>query len=116
MWKWPISLLLALLAAGKIIFLFLCWRVWRTYQRGFASGPSRMIGLSGKALTDIEREGRVMVQGEYWWARTRTAILAGENVRVTGIDGMILEVEPSPDKAVIPRPVSAVLPSELNNH
>jgi membrane-bound serine protease (ClpP class) len=116
MWEWPISLLLAVLAAGKIVFLFLCWQVWRTYQRGFLPGQSRMIGLTGKALTDIEREGRVMVQGEYWWARARTSILAGESVRVTGIDGMMLEVEPSPDKTMIPRPVSAVLPAEPTNH
>lgn len=115
MWKWPFSLLMALLVAGKIIFLFLCWHVWRTYQRGFAPTPSRMIGLPGKALTDIERDGRVMIQGEYWWARARTTILAGESVRVTGLDGMTLEVEPSPDKTVIPRPVSAVLPSEPDN-
>jgi membrane-bound serine protease (ClpP class) len=116
MWKLPISLLLAALVAGKIIFLFWCWLVWRTYKRGFGSGPSRMIGLPGKALTEIEHEGRVMIQGEYWWARARTTIAAGENVRVTGIDGMRLEVESSPDKAAIPRPVSAVLTSDINNH
>ncbi len=116
MWKLFISLLLAALVAGKIIFLFWCWLVWRSHQRGFGTGQSRMIGLLGKALTDIEREGRVMIQGEYWWARARTSILAGENVRVTGIDGMMLEVEPSVDKAVIPRPVSAVLTTETTNH
>jgi membrane-bound ClpP family serine protease len=49
-----------------------------------------------------------MVLGEYWWARSRARIAEGEGVRVIGIDGLTLEIEPCPDKAVIPRPVSAV--------
>jgi membrane-bound ClpP family serine protease len=57
-----------------------------------------------------------MIQGEYWWARARTTIIAGENVRVIGIDGMLLEVEPCPDKTATPRPVSAVLPAKPEIH
>jgi membrane-bound serine protease (ClpP class) len=116
MWKLPITLLLGGLVAAKIIFLFLCWLVWRTYRRGFGSEQSRMIGLLGKALTDLAHEGRVVIQGEYWWARARTTIIAGENVRVIGIDGMLLEVEPCPDKTATPRPVSAVLPAKPEIH
>ena len=118
MWKLPISALLGAIVAGKIILAFLGWLVWRTYRQGNThrsgsnSGPARMIGLEGKALTDIAREGRVSVLGEYWWARARTQIVAGENVRVTGIDGMLLEVESCPDKHRIPRPVSVVLSSD----
>lgn len=115
MWEWPINLLLGAIVAGKIIFIFWCWLVWQSYRRGFGSGQSRMIGLLGKALTDIEREGRVMIQGEYWWARARVNIRAGASVRVTAIDGMLLEVESNSDKMEIPRPVSAVLPAETDN-
>ena len=46
-----------------------------------------------------------MVQGEYWWARARGRIAEGESVRVAGIDGMTLEVEPCLDKSMIPRQV-----------
>jgi membrane-bound ClpP family serine protease len=41
-----------------------------------------MVGLTGKALTDIQREGRVLVQGEYWWAHARAPIAQDESVRV----------------------------------
>lgn len=115
-WKFPLNLLLAALVAGKIIFLFLCWLVWRSYLRGFGSGRSRMIGLLGQALTDIKREGRVMVQGEYWWTRAHSGIRAGEAICVTGIHGMTLEVEPYPDKTLIPRPVSVVTSAETEIH
>lgn len=116
MWKFSLNLLLAALVAGKIIFLFLCWLVWRSSWRGFGAGRSRMVGLPGQALTDIEREGRVMVQGEYWWARAYTVIRAGEAICVTGIQGMTLEVEPCPDKTLIPRPVSVVASTETEIH
>lgn len=120
MWKLPISALLGVIVAGKIILGFLGWLVWRTYRRGNAQGggprPSQagVIGLQGKALTDIKREGRVLVRGEYWWARAHSHIPAGENVRVIGIDGMWLEVEAYRDKAAIPRPVSAVFSSDTD--
>ncbi|NOT60725.1 MAG: NfeD family protein [Acidobacteria bacterium] len=108
MWDIPLNILLGLLAGAKLIGIFLVWRVWSTYRRGSALTPSRMLGLTGKALTDITREGRVMVQGEYWWARARAPIAQGESIRVVAIEGMQLEVEPCPDKMLVPRAVSAI--------
>lgn len=113
MWDVPLNLLLGLLAGAKLIGVFLAWRVWSTYRRGPAAMPARMIGLTGQALTDIAREGRVMVQGEYWWARARTPIAQGESICVVGINGMLLEVESNPDKALTPRAVSAVADEEV---
>jgi membrane-bound serine protease (ClpP class) len=108
MWRLSDSLILGVLTAKAIILFFLGRLVFRSYRSGVKSGESRMIGLKGKALTEIAPEGRVIVQGEYWWARSRARITEGENVCVIGIDGLTLEIEPSPDKAVIPRPISAI--------
>ena len=108
MWDIPLYLLLGLLAGAKLIVFFLVWLTWRTYRRGPALTPSRMVGLTGKALSDIAREGRVMVQGEYWWAHARAPIAAGESIRVIGINGMTLEVESNPDKTLVPRAISAI--------
>ena len=112
MWEWPISLLVGALTASGIILAFLVRLVLRTQLRGVETSPARMLGLKGKAVTEVKSEGRVMVQGEYWWARARARIAEGESVRVVGIDGMTLEVEPCPDKSVIPRQVSAVAPPD----
>lgn len=116
MWSLPFSLLLGAVVAVKIILIFLFCLVWRTNRRGDGSRQSRMIGLRGKASTDVDREGRVMIQGEYWWAHAKTPIFSGENVRVIDVNGMMLEVEPCPDKAVKPRPVSAVQTTETEIH
>ena len=109
----PLNLLLGAITAGKIILCFLVWLAWRAHSAGAGAGLSRMIGLRGKAVTEVTSEGRVMVQGEYWWARARAKIDEGEGVKVIGLDGLTLEVEPCPDKSVIPRPVSAVTTREL---
>ena len=59
-------------------------------------GRESMVGRMGTALADVSPEGTVEIQGAQWRARTNraTPIPAGEPVRVTGIDGLLLEVEP----------------------
>jgi membrane-bound serine protease (ClpP class) len=59
-------------------------------------GRESMIGEMGVATGDVSPEGTVQVRGAPWRARTNrsTPILAGAAVRVVGIDGLMLEVEP----------------------
>lgn len=59
-------------------------------------GRESMVGELGSALAAIDPEGTVEVRGAPWRARTNraTPIGAGEGVRVVGIDGLLLEVEP----------------------
>jgi membrane-bound serine protease (ClpP class) len=59
-------------------------------------GRESMVGDMGVALDRVAPEGRVEVRGAPWRARTNraTPIDAGAAVRVVGIDGLLLEVEP----------------------
>ncbi|MGH9269444.1 MAG: NfeD family protein, partial [Acidimicrobiales bacterium] len=59
-------------------------------------GRQSMIGEMGSALTPVNPEGTVSVRDAPWRARTNraTPISAGAPVRVVGIDGLVLEVEP----------------------
>jgi membrane-bound ClpP family serine protease len=52
-----------------------------------------LIGALGEAKTSIQPNGSVQVNGELWSASSRTPIPAGAQVRVTGRDGFVLEVE-----------------------
>jgi len=56
-------------------------------------GATGIIGLIGIAQTAIAPEGTVFIRGELWPARATLNISLGENVRVTGFDGIALEVE-----------------------
>ena len=59
-------------------------------------GRESMVGELGTAVAAVNPEGTVEVRGAPWRARTNraTPIAVGEVVRVTGIDGLLLEVEP----------------------
>ncbi len=59
-------------------------------------GREWLIGLEGVAASDITPEGEAMVRGARWRARTNraTPIQSGQPLRVAGIDGVTLDVEP----------------------
>lgn len=59
-------------------------------------GRESMLGEVGVASAAIDPEGIVEVRGAPWRARTNraTPIAAGNGIRVVGIDGLLLEVEP----------------------
>ncbi|TML37441.1 MAG: hypothetical protein E6G27_17560 [Actinobacteria bacterium] len=59
-------------------------------------GRESMLGEVGRAVTDVSPEGTVELRSAPWRARTNraTPIRSGEPVRVVGIDGLLLEVEP----------------------
>ena len=102
------KLIFGAIVAGKIILAVLIWVAWRAHRSRAGARNSRMVGLKGRAVTDVSTEGRVMVMGEYWWARSRTKIAEGETVRVVARDGLTLEVEIYAEKTKIPKRVSAV--------
>lgn len=52
-----------------------------------------LIGALGEAKTSIHPKGSVQVNGELWSAYSDTPIPAGAQVRVTGREGFVLEVE-----------------------
>lgn len=59
-------------------------------------GRGWMVGEEGSAVTAIDPDGVVEVQGAPWRARTNraTPVAVGEAVRVVEVDGLLLEVEP----------------------
>ena len=59
-------------------------------------GREWMIGSLGEVVEAVDPDGVVSVRSARWRARTNraTPVSAGEQVRVVGIDGVTLEVEP----------------------
>ncbi len=61
------------------------------------STQSALVGLVGEARGDLDPEGPVYVKGTLWRGRSSDGpIPAGARVRVRGVDGLILRVEPEP--------------------
>jgi membrane-bound serine protease (ClpP class) len=92
------------------IFLFLGRLALASQRLPTVTGAHAMIGTVGQALTAIApREiGRVSAHGEIWNARTGDGvtggIAGGDSVRIIGIDGLMLTVEPAaPSAATTPQ-------------
>ena len=52
-----------------------------------------MVGESGTAETDIDLVGSVFLHSEIWKAKSMERIEKGEEVEVTGIEGLVLVVQ-----------------------
>jgi membrane-bound serine protease (ClpP class) len=77
------------------LLLFLVGAGVRAQGRPAMGGQEGLVGEVGEARSRIAPQGTVFVHGELWTARSATPIEAGERVRVTGLDGLVLVVEPA---------------------
>jgi membrane protein implicated in regulation of membrane protease activity len=68
-----------------------------THPEPEAVGSNRMVGASGRVVRAIAPPelGRVKVSGEEWRASAKCAIAVGAAVKVTGVEGTRLLVEPA---------------------
>jgi len=92
-----------LLAMDPLLALFLSigmgafiWIVGRNTSTAFnlspSSDPDQVIGLTGKALTDIAAQGSVYVDGENWSAIADSRIPKGSQIIVLERIGLVLKV------------------------
>ncbi len=80
------------------LFGFLMYKAFKAtkIKKVFEKYPSG----KGRAIDDIspDKEGYVMIAGEYWKAKSNVDIKAGNIVKVIGDNGGVLSVEPTTEK------------------
>jgi membrane-bound serine protease (ClpP class) len=76
------------------LFAIVIGMVIKARKRAVVSGSDELIGMKAEVLEDFDGKGRVRTHGELWQASTRVPLQKGQRVRITGMDGLILEVEP----------------------
>jgi membrane-bound serine protease (ClpP class) len=90
----PITAIAVSVPIGAIA-MFLMTLVVRAHKNRVATGSEGMVGEIGVARTSVAAEGKVFVHGELWNATARTSIAEGARVRVRGVDGLKVMVEPA---------------------
>jgi membrane-bound serine protease (ClpP class) len=95
----PVPWLSAVLTIGGVA-LFMLAAMPATVRARFSTptiGRESMVGEVGRATVDLAPEGMVRVRDALWQARTNraTPIAAGDGVRVAGVEGLVLQVEPA---------------------
>jgi membrane-bound serine protease (ClpP class) len=66
----------------------------RSQLRKPATGSEGLIGETGAAMADFTGKGKIFVVGDLWDARCDTPLRKGQEVTVTGREGMTLVVKP----------------------
>ena len=75
------------------LFVFVLTKGLLAQRRSPVTGRSSLIGADGVARTDLEPEGTVFVQGEYWKGRSVSEPIPHDaRVVVTGVEGRRLLV------------------------
>jgi membrane-bound serine protease (ClpP class) len=90
-----ISTALAVTLPFAIVTACLLTMVLRARSQRVVTGPTAMLNTTGVALTALSPQGKVFVHGEYWDAVSTMPIAPGASVRVVGVEGLTLTVEPA---------------------
>jgi membrane-bound serine protease (ClpP class) len=72
---------------------------WIRFLRRYriATGKEALIGVSAEVIETCRPRGRVRFRGEIWHAECPAGAEVGGRVRVTGVHGLTLRVEPESD-------------------
>jgi membrane-bound serine protease (ClpP class) len=90
--RWSTAIGLAIPFALITSFLFSI--AVRARRNKVVTGAEGMLGLPATAVSELNPAGTVSVRGEYWHALASTPVRASEPVRITGIEGLTLRVQP----------------------
>lgn len=83
-------------AGSALVFIFIVGMAMRARRQPVVSGMEQLIGGTATVLHDFEQKGPVSIHSESWQAVSQTPLHKGEQVRVIGIEGLVLHVEPLP--------------------
>jgi len=90
-WPFVLGLALASAAATAAFGTF----ALKTRRRPIVSGREELLGAAGIVTVIEEGSAWAEIHGERWRVRSTAPLVVGERVRVTGIDGLTLEVTDS---------------------
>ena len=88
-------ILLGILALTVTLSLAIVISLYR--HKKASSGSVKVVGETGEVASDLTPEGTVLVHGELWRARSGdgSTLNARTRVRVVGVDGLFLVVDPN---------------------
>jgi membrane-bound serine protease (ClpP class) len=90
----PWSLIAAIAALSALFIVAVVGMAMKARQRPVVSGAEEILGAAGEVLDDMDREGWARIHSESWKVRSAVPLKRGQKVRVTAIDGLVLDVAP----------------------
>jgi membrane-bound serine protease (ClpP class) len=93
----PYALIGGIAVASAGFLIFVVGMLARGRVRPVVSGREEMVGAGGVALEDFAGEGWARVHSETWRVRASEPVRKGQKLRVTAIEGLVLDVAPEAD-------------------
>lgn len=90
-----LSFVIALAVVAALFIVWLVSFVLRLRRRGPVTGRGSIVGGIGIAMADFTGNGKIWLEGEAWAARSKVAIAKDQEIVVTDMVGLVLEVEPT---------------------
>ncbi len=91
----PMTWVVAATLVTTVFFVFFVSKGIRAQFLPKRAGAETMIGKTVSAQSRIDiTGGKVFIEGELWNAVSQTPVEAGQNVEVTGLEGLTLKVKP----------------------
>jgi membrane-bound serine protease (ClpP class) len=89
-----LSIIVTFTAISALVFVFVIGMAIKARRRPVVSGMEQLIGSEAIALADFSGKGPVSLHSETWQANSPTPLHKNQTVRVTGMKGLTLQVEP----------------------
>ena len=89
----PLGIVLGFALASTVLFFGLGNMLLRQRHRPIVTGGEELLGANAVALENFTGAGRVWVHSESWQAHSDRPLRKGERVRVTGRQGLVLQVQ-----------------------
>jgi membrane-bound serine protease (ClpP class) len=90
----PIPLIAGLALASAAFIILVGGMAAKARARPVVTGREELVGAGGEVIEAAGEEAWARVHGETWRVRSPERLAPGRRVRVTGVDGLILEVKP----------------------
>jgi membrane-bound serine protease (ClpP class) len=89
-----ISVIATFALLSVLIFIFVIGMAIKARRKKVVSGREELLGGEATVVNDFQQQGTVAIHSEHWQARSNIPLSKGQLVRVTGMKGLTLEVEP----------------------
>ena len=89
-----ISVIVTFAASSALIFIFVIGMAMKARRKKVVSGLEELLGGEATVINGFEQQGTVSIHSEHWQAHSKTPLNDGQLVKVIGIKGLTLDVEP----------------------
>lgn len=89
-----ISVIVTFALLSALVFIIVVGMAIKARRRPVVSGLEELMGGEAVVLDDFDQKGTVSIHSEIWQAFSSTPLRKGQQVKVTGIKGLTLQVEP----------------------